>query len=89
MRSVMNGRRLVTAAGLVGACAAAACTSGTTPDCSEDAQCSPVIEVFDGGDAGTPAEASAGEAGTLGGAVDGSADGSGHGASSAGDAGAR
>jgi hypothetical protein len=85
----MNGRRLVTAVGLVGACAAAACTSGTTPDCSEDAQCSPVLEVFDGGDAGPPADASAGKTGTLGSAIDGSADGSGHGASSAGDADAR
>jgi hypothetical protein len=69
MRTALGGRRLATAVALVSACAAAACTSGTTPDCS-DAQCLPVIEVEGGGEAGGPADASAGDTGHA--AADGS-----------------
>ena len=68
----MRGR-LSLAAGLAAACGVAAvaqaCTDGTTPDCS-DAQCLPVIEVEGGGEAGAPADASAGDTGHA--AADGS-----------------
>jgi hypothetical protein len=48
----MIGVRLAAASALVGACAAAiACSSGTTPDCS-DAQCLVVQEVTEAGDEG-------------------------------------
>jgi hypothetical protein len=51
----MRGRGLVAGGVLVCAGVAAACTDGTTPDCS-DAQCLPIIvvdaQVVEGGDAG-------------------------------------
>lgn len=53
----MRGRRLVAAGALFWACAAAACTSGTTPDCS-DAQCGTVVSPGDGGDAAPSVDAS-------------------------------
>jgi len=66
MRTALGGRRrLATAVGLVSACATAACTSGTTPDCS-DAQCLPVIEVFEaGGEGGNSTDAGVGDTGST------------------------
>ena len=52
----MRGRRLVAAGALFSACAAAACTNGTTPDCS-DAQCGTVVSLSDGGDAARSSDA--------------------------------
>jgi hypothetical protein len=47
----MRRRRLLAAGVLFLGCAAVACTTGTTPDCS-DAQCGTVIAADDGGDGG-------------------------------------
>ncbi len=67
----MTGRPLVAAAVLVWTCALVACTTGTTPDCS-DAQCLPVLEVGGDAEAGSLLDADA-DAGTR--ASDGGLDG--------------
>jgi hypothetical protein len=65
----MRGRGLVAAGVLVCTGVAAACTDGTTPDCS-DAQCLPVIVVAGGGDALPLADAQMVEGGGAGRAPD-------------------
>jgi hypothetical protein len=72
----MGGRSLVAAGVLIWTGALVACTTGTTPDCS-DAQCLPVLEVGDG-EAGSVVDAEAGEAGSVrAGERDGGSDGAG------------